>query len=173
MKLDILAYPHPVLAKKAEPVAEITEDLKKLADDMAETMYADDGIGLAAPQVGESIRFIVVDVSGPDKRTDLMCLVNPVIESAEGEVETEEGCLSVPNLRTMVKRAEKVVVRARNLDNEEVVIDADELLAVCLQHEIDHLEGTLIIDRISRLKRSLYEKKVKKWQKRAQKDPSE
>lgn len=165
MKLPILKYPDAVLANKSEEVREITPELKQLAADMAETMYENEGIGLAAPQVGDCRRLIVVDVSGPEARTDLRVLVNPTVVTTEGKVESEEGCLSVVGLRSTIDRAEKVTVRAQNLDGQDVLIDADGLLAICLQHEIDHLEGVLFIDRMSRLKRSIYDKKVKKWQK--------
>lgn len=165
MKREILTYPDPKLAQKAEPIEEITPEIKKLAEDMVETMYERDGIGLAAPQVGESCRLIVVDITGPSLREDLKVIVNPEIVTSEGQVEYEEGCLSVREIKAKVKRAEKVTVRGRDLDGKPMEIEADELLAVCLQHEIDHLEGVLFIDRLSRLKRTLYDKKVKKWQK--------
>jgi len=161
----ILKYPDPILTTKAKEVTEITPEIRQLAEDMAETMYENRGVGLAAPQVGECCRLIAVDVSGPDDRKELMFLVNPVVMSKEGEVEDEEGCLSVVQFRSKVKRAEKVVVKALNLDGEPVEIPADGLLSICLQHEIDHLDGVLFIDRISRLKRALYDGKVKKWMK--------
>lgn len=165
MALPILKYPNPILAQKAQEIEEITPEIRKLAHEMAETMYENRGIGLAAPQVGQCCRLIAVDVSGPEERSELMFLVNPVVVSREGEIEDEEGCLSVVQFRAKVKRAEKVVVKARDLDGNEVEIPAEGLLAVCLQHEIDHLDGVLFIDRISRLKRALYEGKVKKWMK--------
>jgi len=165
MVREILKYPNPILVQKAKDIEEITPEIRKLAEDMADTMYEKRGIGLAAPQVGECCRLIAVDVSGPDERSELMFLVNPVIVSREGEVEDEEGCLSVAQFRAKVKRSEKVVVKARDLDGKEVEVPAEGLLAVCLQHEIDHLDGVLFIDRISRLKRALYDGKVKKWMK--------
>lgn len=163
MPLEILKYPNEILARKAEKVPAVTPEIRELAAGMAETMYANQGIGLAAPQVGASIRLIVIDLSGPDKREALMTLVNPVITAASGEQEDEEGCLSVRNYRTVVKRAANVTVEAQDLDGQPLTIEADELLAVCLQHEIDHLEGVLFIDRISRLKRAMYDKRVKRW----------
>jgi peptide deformylase len=163
MPLAILKYPHPVLARRAEPVAEITGEVRELAAAMAEAMYANQGIGLAAPQVGASVRLIVIDLSGPDKREALVTLVNPVVVAASGEQEDEEGCLSVRGYRTVVKRAANVTVTAQDLDGAPLTIEADGLLAVCLQHEIDHLEGVLFIDRISRLKRAMYDKRVKRW----------
>ncbi len=165
MARQILTYPNPVLARKSVPVEEITDEIRELAGEMAELMYTHNGIGLAAPQAGENIRLITIDLSGPEKREDLRVFVNPEILTREGTVESEEGCLSVPNYRSQVKRAEKIRFRALTLDGQRIEEDADDLLAICLQHEIDHLDGVLFIDHISRLKRSLYEKKVKKWQK--------
>ncbi|MFV0423011.1 peptide deformylase [Oleidesulfovibrio sp.] len=163
---EILTYPDKRLAIECEDIGEITDEIRELAADMVETMYDADGIGLAAPQVGANCRLIVVDVSGPETRNDLRTYVNPRFEMLEGEVETEEGCLSVPALRSKVTRAEKIRLYAKDLEGNDVCIDADGLLSICLQHEIDHLDGTLFIDRISRLKRTLYDNKVKKWLKR-------
>ncbi len=170
MARKILKYPDPILSQKAQEITEVTPEIRQLATDMAEAMYEKRGIGLAAPQVGECCRLVAIDVSGPDERTDLQFLVNPVIVSQEGEVEDEEGCLSVAQFRAKVKRSENVVVKATDLDGKPVEITADGILAVCLQHEIDHLDGILFIDRISRLKRALYDNKVKKWLK-ARKSP--
>lgn len=170
MTRDIVKYPHPVLAQKAARIEAITPEIMALANDMAETMYANQGIGLAANQVAEPVRLITVDISGPDKREELFALVNPEIVAAEGETETEEGCLSVKDYRSNVVRAEKVRVRGLDLSGNEVCLDAEGLLAVCLQHEIDHLEGTLFIDRISRLKRALYDKRARKWARKADQD---
>lgn len=166
MPLTILTYPDPRLKEKAKEIEEITPELKQLAADMAEAMYANEGIGLAAPQVGECCRLVVIDLTGPERREGLMVLVNPRIVAKEGEIETEEGCLSVRSYRSKVKRSAQVQVKARNLEGEEIAIEGDDLLAVCLQHEIDHLDGTLFIDHISRLKRTFYDKKVEKWEKR-------
>ena len=163
MKLEIVTYPDPRLRLKSEPVGEITSELRALAKDMADTMYAADGIGLAAPQVGRNIRLIVVDVRQPEKYPGPQTLVNPVVEPLTGEiVETEEGCLSVCELRSVVRRPAKVRVTATDLEGAPVRFDAEGLMAVCLQHECDHLDGKLFIDYLSRLKRSLYETKVKK-----------
>lgn len=164
MRRTILKYPDAVLARKSLEIGEITDELRQLAKDMAETMYTNEGIGLAAPQVGECCRLVVIDITGPDKREDLRVLVNPKITAAEGKVVSEEGCLSVSGYRSDVARSEKVTVEATDLDGKPLSIEADGLLAVCLQHELDHLDGVLFIDRISRLKRSLYDKKVKKLQ---------
>lgn len=165
MICEILHYPDSRLAEKSKPVEEITEEIKELAANMVETMYEDDGIGLAAPQIGALHRLVVIDVSGPEVRNGLMTLINPVICSSEGSCVSEEGCLSVPGYRTTLKRAETVVVKAQDLEGNDVTIEADGLLAICLQHELDHLDGILFIDKISRLKRSMYNKRVKKWQK--------
>lgn len=173
MRRTILKYPDPTLARKSLEIGEITDELRDLAKDMAETMYANDGIGLAAPQVGECCRLVVVDISGPDKREDLRVLVNPRITAKDGSVVSEEGCLSVIGYRSDVARAEKVTVEATDLDGRPVTIEAEGLLAVCLQHELDHLDGVLFIDRISRLKRSLYDKKIKKQQREAARDRKE
>jgi peptide deformylase len=162
----IITYPDPVLCAKAEPVKEITQEVRDLARDMAETMYENRGIGLAAPQVNVCVRMITVDVSGPDTRSGLMTLINPEIVSCEGEVDSEEGCLSIQGYRSLVSRSERVCVRALDLEGNEMTIEADDILAVCLQHEIDHLNGVLFIDHISRLKRSLYEKRLGKWLKK-------
>lgn len=163
MPLEILKYPHPVLARKAAPVEAVTPEIRELADAMAESMYANQGVGLAAPQVGRAIRLVVIDLSGPEKQESRITLVNPVITAASGEQEDEEGCLSVRDYRTNVKRAANVTVTALDLDGQPFEIEADGLLAVCLQHEIDHLDGVLFIDRISRLKRAMYDKRVKRW----------
>jgi len=146
----------------------VTPEIRELAAAMAEAMYADQGVGLAAPQVGRSIRLVVIDLSGPEKREGLLTLVNPVIVAASGEQEDDEGCLSVPNYRAIVKRAAKVTVEATDLDGKPLRIEAEELFAVCLQHELDHLDGVLFIDRISHLKRSMYDKRVKRWAKTKQ-----
>lgn len=165
MPLEILKYPHPVLTAKAAGIPEVTPEIRELAAAMAETMYANQGIGLAAPQVGRCIRMVVIDLSGPDKREALLALVNPVVTAASGGQEDEEGCLSVRSYRANVRRAASVVVEAMDLDGNPLRLEADGLLAVCLQHEIDHLDGVLFIDHISRLKRAMYDKRVKRWAK--------
>jgi len=163
MQRKILKYPDPVLKRKAEAIAAVTPEVRQLAEDMLETMYASEGIGLAAPQVGESIRLIVVDVTGPEKREEPLVIVNPEIVCSAGEVVSDEGCLSVKELRSEVTRAETCTVRGLDLDGNAVEIEAEGMKSVCLQHEIDHLDGVLFIDRISRLKRTLYDAKVRKW----------
>ena len=163
MPRTIVTYPNPVLAKKAAPVVEITDEIRALAAEMIEIMYADKGIGLAAPQVAESIRLITVDLSGPEKREDPRVFVNPVLSNLEGEVESEEGCLSVVGYRSTVIRAERLHLSALDLDGNVVEMVAVVLMAICLQHEVVHLFGVLFIDKISKLKRTLYERKLKKW----------
>lgn len=170
MERKVRTYPDPVLARKAVPVMEITDEIRTLAADMIETMYADKGIGLAAPQVGESVRLITIDLSGPEKREDPRVFVNPVLTNLEGEVDSEEGCLSVIGYRTTVTRAERLHLSATDLDGNPVEMDADDLMAICLQHEVDHLDGVLFIDKISKLKRTLYERKLKKWLKEKKED---
>lgn len=162
MILPVLQYPDPRLLRKSEPIKEITPEIRQLAADMAETMYARDGVGLAAPQVGEAIRLVVIDVSGPDKREDLRVLVNPVLTLSGADMISEEGCLSVADYRSAVCRKEFARVEATDLDGNPVSFDADELLAVCVQHECDHLDGVLFIDHISRLKRTMLDRKLQK-----------
>ena len=158
----VLQYPDPRLARKSVEIKEITPEIRELAADMVETMYARDGIGLAAPQVGEAVRLITVDISGPEKREALHILVNPKLTLGPGEVASEEGCLSVPELRADVYRAPRLTLEATDLDGKPIRMEADELLAICLQHECDHLDGKLFIDRISRLKRMMYDRKIDK-----------
>jgi len=160
--LEIKTFPDPVLLKKAEPVSIFDEELKELASDMAQTMYDAPGVGLAAPQIGKSIQLITVDIQAGDGGGELITLVNPRIVESVGEQVGEEGCLSVPEIREEIKRAYEITVEARNLDGENISIKADEFLSVVLQHEMDHLVGRLFIDKLSRLKRGLIVKKLKK-----------
>ena len=160
--LEIRKFPDAVLSTVASPVKNITGETAKYLADMIETMYAAPGVGLAAPQVGISQRVIVLDVDHENPGKRVFKLINPVITHAEGEVIWEEGCLSVVDFTAEVKRAAKVEVVAFDENQKEVRIDADGLLAVALQHEIDHLDGKLFIDRISRLKRDLYRRRRKK-----------
>jgi peptide deformylase len=164
MILPILQYPDPRLARKAVPVDGISPRIRELAADMAETMYAGDGIGLAAPQIGEALRLVVLDLSGPDRREDLRILVNPVLSLSGEELESDEGCLSVPDYSAKVARSEFAAVRAADLEGRPVAFDAAGRLAVCLQHECDHLDGILFIDRLSRLKRDMLDRRLKKKQ---------
>lgn len=168
MSRKIVTYPAEVLCRKAAPIEKIDDSVRELADDMARIMYENRGIGLAAPQVGECVRLVVTDLSGPENRDALKVFVNPEIIEVQGESESEEGCLSVVGYRSLVKRAEKVKLKATDLEGKEVVLEADDLMATCLQHELDHLDGILFIDRISRLKRKMYDKKLGKWLKSKQ-----
>lgn len=158
----ILTFPDPVLKQKAAPVTIINDEIRQLAKDMAETMYDAPGVGLAAPQIGVLQRVIVIDVAAKDEAPQLITAINPVIVQGEGEVYEEEGCLSVPNFSANVRRYETVVVKGLTLDGQERHWQADGLLAIAFQHEIDHLEGTLFVDRLSPLKRELFLKKTKK-----------
>jgi peptide deformylase len=160
--LQICTYPKAVLSQRAEPITEIDEEVVTLVDHMAETMYSAPGIGLAATQVGVAKQILVADIAPRTPESELIVLINPEIVAAEGEVIFEEGCLSVPDYQAEVKRHEKVTVRGLNLKGEEVEIEAEGLLAVVLQHEIDHLNGKLFIDRLSKLKRDLYKRRVRK-----------
>lgn len=166
MILPVLQFPDPRLHQKAEPISEITPAIVQLAADMAETMYAEKGIGLAATQVGELIRLVVIDVKHPDGEPELLTLINPELTLLGARMVCEEGCLSVPDFRADVERAEKVLLRALDLEGNPVELEADDILAICLQHEVDHLDGKLFIDRISRLKRSLFVSSLKKRLKR-------
>jgi peptide deformylase len=163
--LEIIKYPEEVLKRKTEPVTRFDADLQKLIEDMIETMYAAPGIGLAAPQVGSSKRLAVIDISSGENKFPLLVLVNPVIVNREGEIEFEEGCLSLPEYTAKVRRAEKVAVRAHDREGKALEIEAADLLAIALQHEIDHLEGILLIDRISPIKREFFKKRYRKNQK--------
>ena len=162
--LDVLHFPDSRLRRPSEPVEKITDELRQLATDLLETMYDEPGIGLAAPQVGAAIRVIVLDTNWTAEDADRKpCVfVNPEITERSGELIWNEGCLSVPDFSADVKRAERVVLRALDLEGREVVETASGLRAVCFQHEVDHLDGVLFIDRISRLKRNLYVGKRKK-----------
>jgi peptide deformylase len=161
---DVLKFPDKRLRQVSQPIDGVTDEIRQIASDMLDVMYDEPGIGLAAPQVGEAIRLIVVDTEWNDegKERDPLILVNPEILQADGSIVWNEGCLSVPDFEADVERAERVRLRATDLDGHEVVIDAEELQAVCFQHEIDHLDGILFIDRISRLKRNMYVRKRKK-----------
>lgn len=162
----ILTYPEPSLRNPSQEVANITGDTVRWIDDMVQTMYAAPGVGLAAPQVGLDQRIIVVDVGEQEEDgapgQHLVKLINPVIVEREGEIVWEEGCLSVIDFRAEVKRAGHILVRGFDPDQREIQIEAEGLLAVALQHEIDHLEGKLFIDHVSRLKRDMYAKRVRK-----------
>lgn len=168
MLLDIVTYPDPRLRERCEPVMEITDEIRQLAADMTETMYAAPGVGLAAPQVGRSLRMLVMDPGVQEGVREPRVLINPELELIGQEVVSEqEGCLSVPlNYRADVLRSDRVRLRAIGLDGAPIDEILEGFAAVVVQHEADHLDGTLFIDRVSRLKRTLYDSKVKKWLKR-------
>jgi peptide deformylase len=155
-----LHYPDPRLHKRAAPVERVDDRIRQLIRDMAETMYAAPGIGLAATQVDIHERVIVIDIS--EDHTDLRAFVNPVIVEAEGEAEYEEGCLSVPGVFDRVTRAARVKVRALDPQGEPFVLEAEGLLAICIQHEIDHLEGKVFVEYLSRLKQQRIAAKLRK-----------
>ncbi len=157
----ICVYPEQVLARKADEIANIDGQIHTLAADMVETMYTASGIGLAAPQIGVSQRLIVAD-PGKAEKVNLITLINPVIVSGEGHNAIDEGCLSVPEFTAEVPRYAEVLVRGVTLDEKEIEFTAEGLFAIVLQHEIDHLNGILFIDRISSLKRDIYLRKLKK-----------
>jgi peptide deformylase len=167
--LDILTFPDARLRRTAEPVERVDDQTRSLIDDMFETMYAAPGIGLAATQVNVQRRVIVIDVS--EDHSQPLCLVNPEILERTGIEEMDEGCLSVPGFFETVQRADRVRVRALDRDGETFELDADGLLAVCIQHEIDHLDGRLFVDHISSLKRQRIRKKLEKEQ-RSRQQPS-
>jgi peptide deformylase len=161
---EVLKFPDKRLRTVSQPIAEVTDEIRALANDMLEVVYDEPGIGLAAPQVGEPVRLIVVDTEWTQEGAERnpLVLVNPEIHDPRGRIVWTEGCLSVPDFEADVERAERVRLQARDLDGNEIIIEASDLQAVCFQHEIDHLDGILFIDRISRLKRSLYVQKRKK-----------
>ncbi len=158
--LDILHYPDSRLHTVAAPVSAVTDQVRALIDDMAETMYAAPGIGLAATQVDVHLRVIVVDLS--ETKDALLALINPSIVEADGKILWEEGCLSLPGIYESVSRAEHIVVDALNRDGENVRLEAEGLLAICIQHEMDHLDGKVFVEKLSRLKQSRILEKLKK-----------
>ncbi len=178
MILKILTFPDPILRKKAQAVKSVTPELKALAENMVETMYASRGIGLAAPQVGELVRLLVLDTRPRDEdgnivieeMTDLERLIpqpliifNPELLRTEGKTTFEEGCLSVPTYFETVTRPELIEARGLGIDGKEIILKTDGLLAICLQHEMDHLEGKLFIDRLSVIKSNRIKSKIKKF----------
>ena len=158
----ILTFPNPVLREKAKKTTTFDDELKQLANDMGKTMYNAPGVGLAANQIGITRQIVVVDVSREEDEKKFIALINPVISEGEGSVTGEEGCLSVLEYESKVKRFQKIRVTAQDLDGKELDFRAEDRLARIIQHEVDHLHGTLFIDHISRLKLTLYKKKLKK-----------
>jgi peptide deformylase len=164
--LDILHFPDPRLRNVARPVARVDDTIRKLVDDMFETMYAAPGIGLAATQVNVDKRVIVIDVS--EEKDQPLCLINPEILVRDGVEEMEEGCLSVPGVFELVERADHIRIQALDRDGERIEMEVGDLLAVCIQHEIDHLDGKLFVDYLSPLKRARIRKKLEKEQRQSQ-----
>jgi len=162
---EVVKYPDPVLAKPGVPITVFDAKLKTLVEEMFESMYAAQGIGLAAPQISISQRVTVIDCSFKKNPEEKIVLINPEIIDREGKQVEEEGCLSLPDIREKVQRAAWVKVKAQNVDGEWFEVEGEELLARAMQHEIDHLDGVLFIDRLSRLKRDLVLRKIKKMQK--------
>lgn len=159
---DIVLYPSEVLSQKATEVGEVTPQIQQLVDDMVATMYDAPGIGIAAPQVGVLDRITVIDISNEENPDKLHVFINPKIVHAEGTIIWEEGCLSIPGIYEKVERANKVVVQALDRAGEQFELEADGLLAVALQHEIDHLDGVMFLDHLSPLKRTRALKKYRK-----------
>lgn len=158
--LPILTYPDPRLKQVAEPVTEVTDEIRRLVDDMAETMYAAPGVGLAANQVGVLLRVFVIDIAGEDEPSDLKVFINPEITKTEGTQTWEEGCLSFPGVMEEIRRAERVKVKALGRDGKPFELDADGLLAVAIQHETDHLNGVVMLDKLNAVKRKLLGRKL-------------
>jgi peptide deformylase len=163
MVREVLIYPDPALKAKSKPVSKIDDSIKALVKDMAETMYAEDGVGLAAPQVGVLKRILVVDTSPRQPGQKLMTFINPELVSADGRTKYTEGCLSIPGEAEEIERFAKVTVRAQNEKGQTFEVEADGLLAIALQHEMDHLDGVLFVDRLSSLKRGLIRKRMLKY----------
>jgi peptide deformylase len=164
MVYPIVKFPDPILQRPAEPVIAFDDELRRLVDDMFESMYAAHGIGLAAPQIGIPRRLTVIDLSFQKAPEEKIALINPEVVTKEGKIFEEEGCLSLPDIREKVSRAAKVKIRAQDLEGNWFEREADELLARAFQHEIDHLDGILFIFRISALKRDFVLRKIRKLQ---------
>jgi peptide deformylase len=157
---EIIKYPDPRLKEIAAPVARVTDETRALVDDMAETMYAANGCGLAATQIGVMLRIFVVDTASEDEPSDLRVFINPEIVEREGTQTWEEGCLSFPDISEEIKRAERIVVRANDRDGQRFELEADGLLAVAIQHETDHLDGITMLDKVSAVKRKVLGRKL-------------
>ncbi len=169
---EILKYPNPLLKSRTSPVAQVNRDIQKLVEDMFETMYHAPGVGLAAPQIGVLQQILVVDVGrleglpsggqGEERKPDPKVLINPTVILAEGKITWEEGCLSLPQLIVPMERSKKIIVEALDQTGKKIRHLGEDLLAVAFQHEMDHLNGILLVDRLSRLKRDLYRRKLEK-----------
>lgn len=163
MILKVLLHPDDNLRKISQPVVEFDNNLKYLVEDMFETMYLEEGIGLAAPQINQTKRLITIDING--QKENQIVLINPEIISTSGVNGIEEGCLSIPGIRGFVERHEKILVSAYDLNGEKFEMEADDLLSICIQHEIDHLDGKLFVDYLSPLKQSRIKQKMEKYKK--------
>ena len=164
--LKLFEYPHPVLKQKTEKVEKVDNEIKKLLDDMLETMYASNGCGLAAPQIGVSKRIVVIDIAREDEEPTPLYMVNPeIVWRSEEKVCGEEGCLSVPGQRAEVERFASVKIKYLDYEGKEQELLAEDFLAIAVQHELDHLDGVLYIDHLSRLKRQMLLKKLEKFRK--------
>jgi peptide deformylase len=161
--LEIKKYPEKILKEKASVLKNIDAATQRLIDDMVDTMHAAHGVGLAANQVGILQRVCTIDLSSRDDETPLIVLINPVVAEREGAAEAEEGCLSVPGYLTSIKRAEKVLIKGIDREGKDIQIEASGLLARALQHEIDHLEGVLFVDRMSPIRREFFKRRYKKY----------
>jgi len=165
--MEIVTYPDPVLKRKALTVENIDGEIQSLIDNMSTLMYQSSGIGLAANQVGVEKRIFVFDIDYKEKGKNLTVVINPEIIVAENKIEFEEGCLSVPDFQGKINRKKYVQVQGIDRDGKPINIEAEDLTAICIQHEIDHLNGTLILDHVSHLKRSIYKRKIEKLMKKA------
>lgn len=166
--MEIVTYPDPVLKRKALQVENIDGEIQSLIDNMSTLMYQSSGIGLAANQVGVEKRIIIFDIDYKEKGKNLTVLINPEIIVAEDKIEFEEGCLSVPDFQGKINRKKYVQVQGIDRDGRPINIEAEDLTAICIQHEIDHINGTLILDHVSHLKRSIYKRKIEKLMKKAE-----
>ena len=165
--MQIITYPDRILKKKAEPVINVNGDIQGLIDSMSTLMYQASGIGLAANQVGVAKRVIIFDIDHKEKGKDLTVLINPTIVLAEDKIVSEEGCLSVPDFNSEITRKKHLKVHGVDRHGKPIDIEAEDLLAICIQHEINHIDGTLILDHVSHLKRNLYKRKIEKLMKKA------
>ncbi len=171
MVREVLVYPDPTLKQKAKQVGRVDDSIRTLVKDMADTMYAEDGVGLAAPQVGVLKRIIVIDTSARQEGEKLRIFINPELSSADGRTKYTEGCLSIPGEAEEIERFAKVTVRALDEQGEQFELDAEGLLAIALQHEMDHLDGVLFVDRLSSLKRGLIRKRMLKFKEDRKRSP--
>jgi len=164
--MEIVTYPDPVLKRKALQVENIDGDIQSLIDNMSTLMYQSSGVGLAANQVGVEKRIFIFDIDYKEKGKNLTVLINPEIIVAEDKIEFEEGCLSVPDFQGKINRKRLVQVQGLDRDGKSITIETEDLTAICIQHEIDHLNGTLILDHVSHLKRSIYKRRIEKLMKK-------